>query len=141
MTYETVVCMRVDHVFLDSHSVLSFSAPVRRPYTLAPPSPAMDQHGTLLLLTGLCSLSFTSGQETTTASGSTSLSQPALLAAIIVPSVVGGLIIIGILVFFFIKVRERRRTEGTYRPSQEEQVGSRVEPNAALKLPPEERLI
>ncbi|CAH2272839.1 crumbs homolog 3 [Pelobates cultripes] len=69
------------------------------------------------------------------------LSQSALLAAIIVPSVVGGLIIIGILIFFFIKVRELRRTEGTYRPSQEEQVGSRVEPNSTLKLPPEERLI
>ncbi|MEE6527919.1 hypothetical protein FKM82_029660, partial [Ascaphus truei] len=64
-----------------------------------------------------------------------------LLAAIIVPCVVGGLILIGLLVFLFLKVREKRQTEGTYRPSSEEQVGSRVEGNPALKLPPEERLI
>ncbi|CAI9573998.1 unnamed protein product, partial [Staurois parvus] len=62
-------------------------------------------------------------------------------AAIIVPSVVGGLILIGILIFILLKVKEKRQTEGTYRPSNEEQTGSRIPPNSALKLPPEERLI
>ncbi|XP_018095147.1 protein crumbs homolog 3 isoform X1 [Xenopus laevis] len=69
------------------------------------------------------------------------LSESALLAAIIVPCVVGGLILIGIMAFIFIKIRERRQTEGTYRPSSEEHKEPRVEPNMALKLPPEERLI
>lgn len=39
------------------------------------------------------------------------------------------------------KIREKRQTEGTYRPSNEEQAGPRVEPQTNLKLPPEERLI
>ncbi|KAG8429112.1 hypothetical protein GDO86_018284, partial [Hymenochirus boettgeri] len=81
-------------------------------------------------------------QNTSAATPSTNkLSDSALLAAIIVPSVVGGLIIIAILVFIFIKIREKRQTEGTYRPSNEERKEPRVEPNAGLKLPPEERLI
>ncbi|KAF7240169.1 hypothetical protein EYD10_13302 [Varanus komodoensis] len=65
----------------------------------------------------------------------------ALAAAIAVPSVIGGLLLIGLLVFIGLKVREKRQTEGTYRPSNEEQVGARVETNVNLKLPPEERLI
>uniref|UniRef100_A0A8C3P6H5 Crumbs cell polarity complex component 3 n=1 Tax=Chrysemys picta bellii TaxID=8478 RepID=A0A8C3P6H5_CHRPI len=63
------------------------------------------------------------------------------LAAIIVPSLVGGLLLIGLVIFGALKVRERRQTEGTYRPSNEEQVGARVVTNANLQLPPEERLI
>uniref|UniRef100_A0A8C0G8S7 Crumbs cell polarity complex component 3 n=1 Tax=Chelonoidis abingdonii TaxID=106734 RepID=A0A8C0G8S7_CHEAB len=63
------------------------------------------------------------------------------LAAIIVPSLVGGLLLIGLVIFGVLKVRERRQTEGTYRPSNEEQVGARVVTNANLQLPPEERLI
>ena len=64
-----------------------------------------------------------------------------LAAAIAVPCVFGGLILIGLLVFMGLKIREKRQTEGTYRPSNEEQAGARVETNTNLKLPPEERLI
>ncbi|XP_077326595.1 protein crumbs homolog 3 isoform X2 [Lithobates pipiens] len=76
-----------------------------------------------------------------TTSSQSRLTESERLAAIIVPSVVGGIILIGILVFIIIKVKEKRQTEGTYRPSSEEQTGSRIPPNSALKLPPEERLI
>lgn len=53
----------------------------------------------------------------------------------------GGFLLIGLVVFVGLKVRQKRQTEGTYRPSSEEQVGARVETNTNLKLPPEERLI
>ncbi|XP_061469888.1 protein crumbs homolog 3 [Rhineura floridana] len=77
----------------------------------------------------------------TSSSSSNRLSPSELAAAIAVPCVFGGLLLIGLLVFMGLKVREKRQTEGTYRPSNEEQVGARVETNANLKLPPEERLI
>ncbi|KAL7988323.1 hypothetical protein Chor_007242, partial [Crotalus horridus] len=64
-----------------------------------------------------------------------------LEAAIAVPCVFIGLLLIGLLVFMGLKIREKRQTEGTYRPSNEEQAGTRVEPQTNLKLPPEERLI
>lgn len=107
----------------------------------------MDPPVLPLLLSAVTYLSLVLGQNdmtantTNTTPSSDRLTEPERLAAIIVPSVVGGLIIIGILVFFFMKVKEKRQTEGTYRPSSEEQVGSRMPPNSALKLPPEERLI
>ncbi|XP_078061757.1 protein crumbs homolog 3-like [Mustelus asterias] len=64
------------------------------------------------------------------------------IAAIVAPCVIGGLlIIIIILVVVFIKVKGKRRDEGTYNPSQQEQIGTRTHVNHALKLPPEERLI
>nr|XP_020654390.1 protein crumbs homolog 3 [Pogona vitticeps] len=69
------------------------------------------------------------------------LSGSELAAAIAVPCVFGGLILIGLLVFMGLKIREKRQTEGTYRPSNEEQAGARVETSTNLKLPPEERLI
>ncbi|KAM6474686.1 protein crumbs homolog 3 isoform 2-T2 [Liasis olivaceus] len=72
---------------------------------------------------------------------SNGLSKAELEAAIAVPCVFGGLLLIGLLVFMGLKIREKRQTEGTYRPSNEEQAGPRVEPNTNLKLPPEERLI
>lgn len=74
-------------------------------------------------------------------SSSHGLSTAGLTAAIVAPCVCGGLLLIGLMVFVGIKVREKRQTEGTYRPSSEEQVGARVETNTNLKLPPEERLI
>ncbi|XP_075062656.1 protein crumbs homolog 3 [Mixophyes fleayi] len=103
----------------------------------------MDPFILLVLFTTVVStLSQDPGSNETSATPSpTGLSGPERLAAIIVPSIVGGLLLIGIVVFLVIKVKEKRQTEGTYRPSNEEQVGSRTEPNAALKLPPEERLI
>ncbi|XP_041091726.1 protein crumbs homolog 3-like isoform X1 [Polyodon spathula] len=68
--------------------------------------------------------------------------EPVNIAAIVAPVViVGFLVIAGIIgLVVFLKIREKRQTEGTYRPSSEEQAGARVQPNA-LKLPPGERLI
>ncbi|KAM9494628.1 protein crumbs homolog 3a [Clarias gariepinus] len=65
------------------------------------------------------------------------------IVAIVVPIVVIlVLILIGVLIFLFCTVRKKRQTEGTYRPSAEEQTGARsVEAPNALKLPKEERLI
>lgn len=83
----------------------------------------------------------TSSTANSTEAPGTGLTEPQRIAAITVPCVVGGIVLIGILVFVIMKVREKRQTEGTYRPSSEEQVGSRVETSNALKLPPEERLI
>ncbi|XP_030052746.1 protein crumbs homolog 3 [Microcaecilia unicolor] len=82
----------------------------------------------------------TTPNSTTTAPIS-GLTESQRLAAIIVPCVLGGILLIGILSFVIMKVREKRQTEGTYRPSSEEQAGSRMETNSTLKLPPEERLI
>uniref|UniRef100_A0A670YCT9 Crumbs cell polarity complex component 3 n=1 Tax=Pseudonaja textilis TaxID=8673 RepID=A0A670YCT9_PSETE len=72
---------------------------------------------------------------------SSSVQKAELEAAIAVPCVFVGLLLIGLLVFMGLKIREKRQTEGTYQPSNEEQAGARVEPQTNLKLPPEERLI
>nr|XP_028568470.1 protein crumbs homolog 3 isoform X2 [Podarcis muralis] len=45
------------------------------------------------------------------------LSKSELAAAIAVPCVFGGLLLIGLLVFMGLKIREKRQTEGTYRPA------------------------
>ncbi|KAM3924931.1 protein crumbs homolog 3 [Leptodactylus fuscus] len=100
----------------------------------------MDPSVSLLPLVSVLCLVIATNDTTTTPSPN-KLTDSERLAAIIVPSVVGGIIVIGIIAFFVVKVKEKRQTEGTYRPSNEEQAGSRVETNAALKLPPEERLI
>uniref|UniRef100_A0A4W5R8B4 Crumbs homolog 3a n=1 Tax=Hucho hucho TaxID=62062 RepID=A0A4W5R8B4_9TELE len=66
------------------------------------------------------------------------------IAAIVAPIVILGLLAIAsaLLVWLFCVARKRRQTEGTYRPSAEEQTGaSSVETPDALKLPKEERLI
>ncbi|XP_026095852.1 protein crumbs homolog 3-like [Carassius auratus] len=66
------------------------------------------------------------------------------IVAIVVPTVVVGLLAIltAVLVFLFCVVKKKRQTEGTYQPSAEEQSGARsVETPDALKLPKEERLI
>ncbi|XP_043388894.1 protein crumbs homolog 3 isoform X2 [Chelonia mydas] len=63
--------------------------------------------------------------STATPTSASGLTESERLAAIIVPSLVGGLLLIGLVIFGALKVRERRQTEGTYRPSNEEQgVGS-----------------
>lgn len=66
------------------------------------------------------------------------------IAAIVAPTVTLGVlaIVVGVVVWLFCVVKKKRQTEGTYRPSAEEQSGARsvVAPDA-LKLPKEERLI
>ncbi|KAK9407712.1 protein crumbs 3 [Crotalus adamanteus] len=83
----------------------------------------------------------TAGPTAAPSTSSKGLSKAELEAAIAVPCVFIGLLLIGLLVFMGLKIREKRQTEGTYRPSNEEQAGTRVEPQTNLKLPPEERLI
>ena len=63
---------------------------------------------------------------------------------IVLPIVVLGALAIALAVVFWLLcvVKKKRQTEGTYRPSAEEQSGSHgVEMPDALKLPKEERLI
>ncbi|XP_020787205.1 protein crumbs homolog 3a [Boleophthalmus pectinirostris] len=66
------------------------------------------------------------------------------IAAIVAPTVTLGLlaIVLGVVGWLFCVVKKKRQTEGTYRPSAEEQSGAKsvVTPDA-LKLPKEERLI
>ncbi|XP_036408113.1 protein crumbs homolog 3a isoform X2 [Megalops cyprinoides] len=81
--------------------------------------------------------------EATSSSNSTSAPGPNI-AAIVAPSVILGLLAVVsvVLVVLFCVIRKKRQTEGTYRPSSEEQTGARsVQPPDALKLPKEERLI
>lgn len=66
------------------------------------------------------------------------------IAAIVAPTVILGVlaIVLAVLAWLFCVVKKRRQTEGTYRPSAEEQSGARsVAAPDALKLPKEERLI
>ncbi|KAK2087177.1 Pre-rRNA-processing protein crb3/ipi3 [Saguinus oedipus] len=65
----------------------------------------------------------------------------AITAIIVVFSILAALLLAVGLALLVRKLREKRQTEGTYRPSSEEQVGARVPPTPNLKLPPEERLI
>ncbi|XP_026074753.1 protein crumbs homolog 3a isoform X1 [Carassius auratus] len=83
-------------------------------------------------------------EMTTMSSNSTAPSAGPDIVAIVVPTVVLGLLAIltAVLLFLFCVVKKKRQTEGTYRPSAEEQSGVRsVETPDALKLPKEERLI
>ncbi|KAL0993251.1 hypothetical protein UPYG_G00105210 [Umbra pygmaea] len=82
------------------------------------------------------------GQNTTTTDPTTSPGTN--IAAIVAPIVVlvPLAIVSAVLVWCFCIVRKKRQTEGTYRPSAEEQSGARsVETPDTLKLPKEERLI
>uniref|UniRef100_A0A3Q1G0H6 Crumbs homolog 3a n=1 Tax=Acanthochromis polyacanthus TaxID=80966 RepID=A0A3Q1G0H6_9TELE len=66
------------------------------------------------------------------------------IAAIVAPTVTLGVlaIVLAVLAWLFCVVKKKRQTEGTYRPSAEEQSGVRsVASPDALKLPKEERLI
>lgn len=69
------------------------------------------------------------------------LSKEATTAIIVVFSLLAALLLAVGLVLLVRKLREKRQTEGSYRPSSEEQVGARAPPPPNLKLPPEERLI
>lgn len=54
----------------------------------------------------------------------------------------GAFGLVALLIFVALRLREKRRTEGSYRPSREEQAGARgPPPGPPLRLPPEERLI
>uniref|UniRef100_A0A8C9I269 Crumbs cell polarity complex component 3 n=1 Tax=Piliocolobus tephrosceles TaxID=591936 RepID=A0A8C9I269_9PRIM len=77
----------------------------------------------------------------TSSSSNGNLSQGAITAIIVVFSILAILLLAVGLALLVWKLREKRQTEGTYRPSSEEQVGARVPPTPNLKLPPEERLI
>ncbi|KAM4598738.1 protein crumbs homolog 3a isoform 1-T2 [Polymixia lowei] len=85
------------------------------------------------------------GNSTITLSGTTNNSTTGVnIAAIVAPTVTLGLLAIAsaVLAWLFCVVRKKRQTEGTYRPSAEEQSGVRsVEAPDTLKLPKEERLI
>ncbi|XP_022608254.1 protein crumbs homolog 3 [Seriola dumerili] len=66
------------------------------------------------------------------------------IAAIVAPTVTLGVlaIVLAVLAWLFCVVKKKRQTEGTYRPSAEEQSGAHsVAAPDALKLPKEERLI
>ncbi|KAK5856187.1 hypothetical protein PBY51_007799 [Eleginops maclovinus] len=66
------------------------------------------------------------------------------IAAIVTPTVMLGVlaIVLAVLGWLLCVVKKRRQTEGTYRPSAEEQSGAHgVAVPDALKLPKEERLI
>lgn len=66
------------------------------------------------------------------------------IAAIVAPTVILGVLVIvlAVLAWLLCVVKKKRQTEGTYRPSAEEQSGaSSVVAPDALKLPKEERLI
>ncbi|XP_049417833.1 protein crumbs homolog 3a [Epinephelus fuscoguttatus] len=66
------------------------------------------------------------------------------IAAIVAPTVTLGVlaIVLAVVAWLLCVVKKRRQTEGTYRPSAEEQSGARgVTAPDALKLPKEERLI
>ncbi|XP_076000294.1 protein crumbs homolog 3a [Genypterus blacodes] len=66
------------------------------------------------------------------------------IAAIVAPTVTLGVlaIVLAVLAWLFLVVKKKRQTEGTYRPSAEEQSGTHsVAAPDALKLPKEERLI
>uniref|UniRef100_A0A3P9N9C7 Crumbs homolog 3a n=1 Tax=Poecilia reticulata TaxID=8081 RepID=A0A3P9N9C7_POERE len=75
--------------------------------------------------------------------GTTILHTPTQMT-IVAPTVTLGVlaIVLGILGYLFFVVKKKRQTEGTYRPSAEENSGPRsVAAPDALKLPKEERLI
>lgn len=80
---------------------------------------------------------------TSTETSTSPTSDPNLVTKIVVPCVVLGVALILAIIFtvLFLKIRKKRQTEGTYRPSTEEQAGAQAQPSNTLKLPPEERLI
>ncbi|KAG9337842.1 hypothetical protein JZ751_027493 [Albula glossodonta] len=104
--------------------------------------------GLLLVVMGAASAQNNSTTSTTTPSSqsllTTSASVPGPnIAAIVAPTVILGILLLaGVAVAMVLRVKKKRQTEGTYRPSSEEQTGARsVQAPDALKLPKEERLI
>ncbi|KAG5832761.1 hypothetical protein ANANG_G00294570 [Anguilla anguilla] len=100
--------------------------------------------GLVLLVSGAADAQAgnTTIQPSTTKNSTTSSPGPNI-PAIVAPTVILGLLLLaGVAVAVVLRVKKRRQTEGTYRPSSEEQTGTRsVQAPDALKLPKEERLI
>ncbi|XP_029015957.1 protein crumbs homolog 3a [Betta splendens] len=99
--------------------------------------------GSVLLL--VLSSSPAWGNTTMATDTSTTTPQGPNIAAIVAPTVTLGVlaIVLAVLAWLFCVVKKKRQTEGTYRPSAEEQSGAGTAAAApdALKLPKEERLI
>ncbi|KAG7260871.1 hypothetical protein CRUP_000750 [Coryphaenoides rupestris] len=118
---------------------------------LAQPAGALAAQGVLLLLLASnpvwganATMPTAPATNNTTAAGDESKNEGPNIAAIVAPTVVLGLLAVAlvVLVWLLCVVKKKRQTEGTYRPSAEEQSGVRsVEMPDALKLPKEERLI
>ncbi|XP_042552986.1 protein crumbs homolog 3 isoform X1 [Dipodomys spectabilis] len=72
----------------------------------------------------------TSSPAPTVPSPSGGLSQEATTAIIVVFSLLGALLLVVALVLLVRKLREKRQTEGTYRPSSEEQFSHAAEAGA-----------
>ncbi|CAL8303587.1 unnamed protein product [Merluccius merluccius] len=105
--------------------------------------PGLLAGGVLLLVLGSNPVCGNVTKAPTTDATTTNISKGHNIVAIVVPTVLGVLVIaLVVLVWFLCVVKKKRQTEGTYRPSTEEQSGVRsVEMPDALKLPKEERLI
>ncbi|XP_064594262.1 protein crumbs homolog 3 [Zonotrichia leucophrys gambelii] len=73
------------------------------------------------------------------------LSPAGVVALSVIFGGLGALALLGLLLLAALRLREKRRTEGSYRPSREEMGGGAragAPPGPApLRLPPEERLI
>ncbi|XP_029862976.1 protein crumbs homolog 3 [Aquila chrysaetos chrysaetos] len=87
------------------------------------------------------SMTSNSTSNSTAPSGGGGLSVAGEVALTVVLGGLGAFGLVGLLLFLALRLREKRRTEGSYRPSREEQAGARAPPPAPLRLPPEERLI
>ncbi|KAJ8251366.1 hypothetical protein GJAV_G00220580 [Gymnothorax javanicus] len=106
--------------------------------------------GTVLLISGAVNGQASGGNATNllstvnpTATTTTTTSPGPNIAAIVAPVVILGLLLLAaVAAVVVLQVKKKRQTEGTYRPSSEEQSGARsVQVPDALKLPKEERLI
>ncbi|XP_058717884.1 LOW QUALITY PROTEIN: protein crumbs homolog 3 [Poecile atricapillus] len=85
-----------------------------------------------------------SSNGTTPHGGGGGLSPAGVVALSVVFGGLGALGLVGLLLAAALRLREKRRTEGSYRPSREELGGGAGEPPRdppPLRLPPEERLI
>ncbi|KAM6989100.1 protein crumbs homolog 3 [Passerculus sandwichensis] len=73
------------------------------------------------------------------------LSPAGVVALSVIFGGLGALALLGLLLLAALRLREKRRTEGSYRPSREEMGGGARAGGAPgpgpLRLPPEERLI
>ncbi|XP_051630866.1 LOW QUALITY PROTEIN: protein crumbs homolog 3 [Manacus candei] len=89
------------------------------------------------------SVTSNSTTNSTTPPGGGGLSPAGVVALTVVLGGLGAFGLVGVLVFLALRLREKRRTEGSYRPSREELGGGRrgPPPGPPLRLPPEERLI